>query len=341
MKASIKFFVYFFNFHGILNLRIHKNSLKISKLLIIINLVITPYLCFIPFFLPLSIYVDYFKNEIIYIKGISKFLQATMIAILLQFYFITFCIFYMQLCNQKNILDLYSNCLRAFRYSKVEIEEKFLTSFRRSCWKTFRISIFISIFWNFISIISTLKPKFPSLLVLLLFNWNMNTVTYFAAFVSIFLNYFLCLLKVLNFKVENLLRRNLESQSLLTEFMNLYDLVKEFNKIFGLLLSLVVLFLVSNSTIRVNAKINFIKEKKLKFVFSQLYLSATSFRGNMTLSWETKLGNLLSFSPYLLILVCLVIAPCRRIQLEVAKAKFKPQCVIQFLSVEQIRCASF
>lgn len=252
MRISSKFFIYFFNFNGILSLSLKDNILEVSKFFLIFNFSLQPVLTFVCFMIPKSLFVENVSQDFIKMQGSSRFLIIIAVSFTFLGVLLYYCVIYIQLWNQKRILSLIQSCVEAFRFSQPEIDKRLFDRFRMQCWRTLSISWLLAILWTFLNFYRTMKLSLESFLLFELLNWNYNIGIHFFALVSLFCNFFIFMLKSFNLRLERKIGNRRSLEKFAAEVSNLFKLLTDFNKLFNLLLSLSIAFFVSYLTVRVS-----------------------------------------------------------------------------------------
>jgi hypothetical protein len=266
MEILRKFLIFYFNFSGILSLKIHKNKLKVSKFWFLINFLNLPIWFVLFYFVTFTNFNDAAKN----IEAPSRF---TIFSVILSISFHTFsllvmsCCVYVQLFKQNQIIDLIKNCLKIFRRFNFSQNSKPFKNFERKCLKILvSWSISVTIF-ELLYYFSIYNLNWKGLIFFTLSTWNILISLQFIIFVSFFLNFFEFLLKTLNCELEERFQQisavKKGFDDIFNKFCCLYDLIQEIKKTFGFLLNLSVFYAVCIVTIRVslNFVINFFNMK--------------------------------------------------------------------------------
>lgn len=266
MLLSHKISIYFFNFQGILSFKTRDNSFTISKLMIIFNFILTPVLSFLMGLVSPSTILESFNLEVFKISSTSMFSLIMITSLNILYSFIAACIIYIQLWKQKKIIVLMQNSVKVFKFSQIDIEHKIYKELRRKSFETLVKTWLLGISWNLMYFIVLMKFNFKSCIIFEISNWNLGVPFYFVAFVNLFFNFFIALLKSFRSKLEHSEINFYEYEKIVLEYSNIYKLVTEFNNVLGLLLSLSVAFLVSFSTIRVIFQVLIFFKLKMKMI---------------------------------------------------------------------------
>lgn len=251
MRWSYKIFVYFFNFIGVLCLKTRDNDLAVSQILLIFNLILHPFMALICYCISASVFINSVKTVIYDTWGSSKFLLFSLTSMSIMYIIVTFCVVYIQLWKRKIILILIQNCVKAYKFAQIAVDEEIKKEFERNCWTTLGISWLLGVVWNFRNFITLMKFNLTSFLLFEVFNYNVSFVIHLIAFVSLFFNFFVILLKSFRSKLKCSDRNSESYEKLIIEYSNFLKLVTEFNKVFGLVLSLSITLIMFYTTLRV------------------------------------------------------------------------------------------
>ena len=254
MFTSYKFLVYFFNICGFLSVVISENKLKISKVLISLNLVLNP-LCFLlKLFIPLSFYAENFNHATFNMAGASKFLIAIFNLMGLQIIITAFLCSYVSVWKLKSILGYIDNCVKVFYKFKLFENSENAEKFKRKCLKTFYFSVSCFICFKILLFFSMYKLRWQAFLMFILLHAEDNIAFFYILFISFFLFYFLFLLQNLNDGIETMKKseNTKDFENLLSKYLDIYRLIIDFNKTFGFLLSVMTASSISLITINVS-----------------------------------------------------------------------------------------
>lgn len=294
MPGFRRFSIFLLNFFGVLSAHYDqkKNILQVSKIQTIKNLILIPSIFVIKKFLvPKSFHAASVQENLVDLTGLSKFfvlmigyMKTVLIASI-------FCI-YIQLINQSKVLKF----LNKFKYLFEKVPSKFIV-------KT-KITLFLFISNCLIEFCATLKPNWQGFV-------NFFTARFQDFVILTFCTFFACIFSSIEQKLEDTSKiLNAKCVTKAEEIIQACKILKSFNETFGLLLTVLTVFLAVEITFRVIMSINLIRTNQ-KCIESCFQL----FQAFVSLQVTTNTSLLLQVSCFSYIILmsyylfCLIVGP--------------------------------
>ena len=250
LKALRKLVIYIFNFYSILCLKFDENNLNISKFLAYKNLVVLPFITFLR--------VSFVKGDEGFSNEIKGFLPSSKFFIIIIAFMIIInglilnFVQFIQWYNRRDNLNLIIKCIQ-FHQNFQPSENEFLKA-ERKFYNFFFSFIFLVFVLYLLEFYTMLEPNWQGFLVFLTYNNNGFSFLLVFAFLNCFLCYFVFLLKNLKNELKKHYQVNYDNGQFgrfLMYMKDLHQLVVEFRKTFGTLLTLLIVFSAITNTIRV------------------------------------------------------------------------------------------
>lgn len=261
MKTLHTYFLYYFNFSGLLYASYNK-KFQVSRTVVFLNILqfgltfIIPRTC-----LPNSVILDGFKQEFKTIEGISAFAIVIFGVINVMYTFSVFIVTSVSFMHRKRYINFINNCFKVFSTLNIKSEQDTFIQFERKCLNTFYGSIFLAFVTHALNYLTVMNMNWQGSLVYPLTNWNDNVLLWMVTLIAIFLNFIEISLESFHDKIECFQEAQRNSLTVHNElkfsYQLFYKIVTDFNKIFGLFLSTTFLFLVSFITVKVRKQIEF------------------------------------------------------------------------------------
>lgn len=316
MKKRYKFVMLYLNLSGILNLTITEDKPKVSKLAVAFNLLVFPLLFCLNLTTRLTVFNENVRESANFIAAVSVFMLTTMITVSFQNMTITFFCVYISLWNRQKTIFLIESCVKTFQIFQLSKSSKKFIQLEQKCCKNVCLSFTASALIKIVYFFVTFEIRWKSLYMAFIFEWFEGIVMAFFALMSIFLLYFSYLLQELKLEMKSSsYEPDCDQQA--AKFFIIYDLVTEFNELFGHLLSLTVAFAISVSTIRVGIKLQFRNLLRTYISILQFYFVGVVTFGAFNLNMEFKFYNILSAIPLLIVFVSFVVMPSHQLMIEV------------------------
>lgn len=255
MKAHYKYLLIFFNFHGILSLKIKNNNLTVSKFLVFLNFLLIPFISTILFLFYPVLFSDVFDLNITVILNISEFMSIALAALAVEYYLVIILVIYVQIWNRRKILIFIQTCLKVSKMLKLQPRSKVFKDFENACINKLVASLFIISVHKTLFFLLTTTRTVKSFFIFIILDWNEHIFLYFIFFCFIIISFFEVAVQSLNEEIENIDKLFRDKKNIcdliLKNLEYLSKVTNNFNKIFGFLISFVTTYLVSVLTIRV------------------------------------------------------------------------------------------
>lgn len=255
MERRWKLLIWFFNFSGILSLRISKNCVLVSKPLLLINFLIIPFISFLNYVAYTALLKEFLDFDAIAFSKATQFLIRVSTVLNAQSFLVVFCVVYVQLWKQKQILEFLNMCVEITKSFQISTKSFAWKSFEKKCYKNLLISVILVSTVKAVFFGITTKMRWLNIPISMALGWNEFTSLYFMAFVSLILNFFELLIEKVNEEIEEAENGMVQIDEVVRKLSNIRELVESFKELFGSLISLIVFFSVALITIRVRCLI--------------------------------------------------------------------------------------
>lgn len=239
------------NFFLITCIKLENGVFKISRTVLVKNLIIFPLFLVGTIFLPLKLVQGNSRHLLFNLKGMTVFLRLMLSFLHFQNNAAAACCVYSHIWKRKKILQFLNRCVKFVKFSN-SLED--LKHFERKCRISYALAVFLMFFCCFLEFELLFYQTWKAL-----FCYLFITRTSELLILAYFGFIHLCL-RFLQFSFENLktsFERDLKSsknwkiERLLHRFISIESLLTEFNSTFGFVLSTMIYVLVTTLTIRV------------------------------------------------------------------------------------------
>lgn len=242
MPIFFKIVIYCLNFSSVLSFSQKNRKLKVSKSLIVINFLLFPIIEILKW-LPILSALAHLRKEYFSVHGLSAFLFGSLIVSSIVQRIVVVLVFYVQLWKQKKILKLIQNFGRLFVKFKLSTKSKEYQCFKRSCSAKLSILFLLILFSKCMNFYAVYNLSWESFLVYILTNFYRHISLCFLSLISLFISFFLLLLKHLTKKTAEICNQQgsintRKVDQIYSEFSNLYTLLQDFDSIFATVLSI-------------------------------------------------------------------------------------------------------
>lgn len=316
MKIIHRLIIFYFNISGVSNFQLRK-EVKMSKIFLALNLLSYPVALVLNLSVPPSFISQNTRKEFRFPSGISNFLVIALSYLGMQYAVITLVCIYVPIFIRKKIERLTKISFKVARQFQVFPESTTTKQFVRKVLTLSFTCFTIGFISKLTFMFAVYKFSWQGCVLTILTDWFDNTGLASIISLGLFLVYYVFLLKALNFQIKNSLKIDLENLNYKLKIIN--ELMTEFNKTFGFLLTALAFFAISLTIIRVNwEKIKTLENFKINFQFLiQLYLCTIAMFGIVKLNFEYKVYSIISTVPFFTGLIVFIIKPCQQLKNEV------------------------
>lgn len=317
-----KCLTFFFNIFNISCLTITGSELKVSKFVALKNFLILPVVITVMESVPNDIIVAGFRLDVQRVHGLTLFFVLSYSTMIISNYFMMFICIYIQFWRRYELKALVDSCIEFYRKHRLDTCALVETEKMRTKHKLQALILLMTLLY-FMEFTSMMNLNWEGILMFL-FNLQNGFVLFpFFLLVNCFISFFLTSIECLNLRLEKLAHAEFKEENfiqILTFFSDLHNLIEEFHRVIGFLMSFIVAIVTTTQIIRVNATVK-LCATNLESHF-QLYLIAVAIRGLVTMTIRTKFLNLSLCASLLLTTLQLVLIPCEKLSKTVSKTFF-------------------
>lgn len=272
MKTKLALLSYYFNFSGILNLKVNNGNVETSKLVLLCNIFSIPVLLLILIYMPHNIYDETLKNPDIFSYHTSIFLAIMTASKELHHCVVAVIFVYTPIFKNRLILNFGRDCVKSYKII-VRSKKDSLDKLINKCCVDACLAIFLSTLLNVLGDFIAFKISMLSLLVSLIISLFAHISFPLMVLFGCFFQFLLLLLRTMHSILEesSSVGLNLKrSDEILLNFSILYKLITDFSEAFGSLFSLVTFYNMAEITYKVIRTLKcgvFVDTSKFSFVF--------------------------------------------------------------------------
>jgi hypothetical protein len=256
MKRLHKFAVYFFNFGGVLSLKIKGERIETSRIPALVHSFFYFFCCICLRLIGFATVHASLNLKTVRFVNISLVLTTTTFFISHLLYLLTFLMMVHQYYKRKTVLKFFQSLKKLMNILEIDFKSKHFQSYETKCLIIF-IVITALVNVSFVQALLTLiypDKVLQGIFILILYHWNSHIFLYSALLTFLVLQFFICALQKLedDFKIAAELRRKFYFEAFVAKLKLISKLLMEFYEIFAPTLSVTVVYLIFYAIFRVN-----------------------------------------------------------------------------------------
>jgi hypothetical protein len=256
MKRLHKLAVYFFNFGGVLSLKIKAGRVETSRIPAFFHSFSSVF-CFIclrlisfpTIYATLNVKIIRFQNISLVLTTITSFMSCLL-------FLLNFLSIVHQYYKRKTLLKFFQSLGKMMKILEVDFKSKHFQCYEKKCLTTF-VAIIALVNFSFVHMLLILiypdKVLF-GIFLMGLYHWDTHNYLYPALLTFFVHQFFICALQKLekDFKSAAELRLKIDFEAFVAKLELISRLLKEFHKIFGSISSFTVVYLIFSAIFKVN-----------------------------------------------------------------------------------------